>query len=354
MAPSMGCLVPAWEERLNWTPIKREPLKFPTLLQSQRLKLSWTRNGKSMVATESKVPSSAPEILLEILPRPLSSTLLRRTQETVFQDRFGGEVHVYSKEHNLRLHLLKPPAAKKSGCVVLFHGGSWVFGSPSQFYRHAQSIAADTGLAVACCEYRLLMTHPRSDAPFDAVADAGQCLRYLHTAADELGLDKGRFALGGISAGGQVATMAAFKNSDLNLAGLVLLNPVLDLHFRAGWEKQKPLVWIGSRLLRARYGSSALEAMSPLHQIRNLPFPTLILHGLEDELIPLAQSEAFCAEMQRSGNTCTLIGCPEVDHHLLRAADNHVENHLQTLSKFLTSVGLVETPCDDVEGYTLL
>jgi len=280
---------------------------------------------------------------IRLLPRAVSDVLLRGLDEQHFRE-LGGEVYPFAPEENLHIHLLKPKDAStsKPGCVVLLHGGSWISGSTSQFYDHAQAVSRDLGVAVACCQYRLMLTHPRADVPFDAVDDAERCVSYLSDQADELGLDRSRFVLGGLSAGGHLAAMTALERGpELGLAGLVLLNPVLDLDFRAGWRRRTPAIWLGSHLLRAFYSEEELHQKSPLHQVRNLPFPTLILHGEEDRLIPLAQSEAFMKEMQRSNNDCEVVPFPQVNHDFLRATPESAERHICTLGNFLRSAGVV-------------
>eukprot|EP00913_Durusdinium_trenchii_P002066 g1909.t1 len=202
------------------------------------------------------------------------------------------------------------------------------------------------------CHASQRLTHPRADVPFDAVEDAERCVHFLHDQADELGLDQRRLVLGGLSAGGHLAAMAALeRGTELGLAGLVLLNPVLDLDFRAGWRRQTPSIWLGAHLLRAVYGEEALHAKSPLHQVRSLPFPTLILHGEEDTylllwhvgdtLIPLAQSEAFMKEMRRSNNECMVVPFPQVDHDFLRVPPELAERHVSTLGEFFRSAGVL-------------
>lgn len=289
-------------------------------------------------------PSFAQTWLSRLLPRPIASTLLQRQDEQRFL-QLGGEVHTYAEDENLHLQLLRPKETtpeSKPGCVVLLHGGSWISGSPSQFYDHAQAVSKELGVAVATCQYRLMLTHPRADVPFDAVEDAERCVSYLSDKADELGLDRNRFVLGGLSAGGHLAAMAALERGrELGLAGLVLLNPVLDLDFHAGWRRQTPAIWLGSHLLRAFYSEEALHQKSPLHQVRSLPFPTLILHGEEDKLIPLAQSKAFMEEMQRSNNDCKVVPFPQVDHDFLLAPPELAQRHLCTLGNFLRTAGVV-------------
>eukprot|EP00913_Durusdinium_trenchii_P007125 g6701.t1 len=95
--------------------------------------------------------------LRRLLPRPIASTLLQRQEEKLFCEKLGGEVYTFAEEENLHLQLLRPPNSdSKPGCMVLLHGGSWISGSPSQFYEHAQAVAKDLGVAVATCQYRLI------------------------------------------------------------------------------------------------------------------------------------------------------------------------------------------------------
>jgi len=285
------------------------------------------------------------------LPWAVVGAFLRRPMEAHFRDQLHGEVHQYSEEHGLHLHLLRPSRqndegngqqSSRPGCVVFLHGGAWVLGAPFQFYAHARAVAQDLGLAVAHCEYRLLLTHPSSKLPFDAVSDAGRCVRFLHDRAEAFGLDGRKFVLAGFSSGGHLAAMTALEGTDLDLAGLVLMNPVLDLRFSAGWSRKKFLVWLGSRFLHARYGPGALEEKSPMHQVRKVPYPTLIMHGQEDTLVPVTQSEAFQSEMQRSGNSCTLVPFPEVGHEFLQASPASFSRCISLLGGFLSSLGVVD------------
>jgi acetyl esterase/lipase len=78
------------------------------------------------------------------------------------------------------------------------HGGGFVLGSIEMEHGFAVSVVRRLGVAVAAVEYRLAPEHP-----FPAgVEDCYAALRWLHTHAEELGIDPSRIAVGGQSAGG--------------------------------------------------------------------------------------------------------------------------------------------------------
>lgn len=122
---------------------------------------------------------------------------------------------VYSCEQGYRpLFLdLRLPAGASGGShplIVWIHGGGYVHGSRQ---RQAPNIDAhdvigrllSAGYAVALVDYRL-----SREAAFPApVLDVRAAVRWLRAQADHLGLDPGRVALRGESAGAHLALIAA-------------------------------------------------------------------------------------------------------------------------------------------------
>jgi acetyl esterase len=106
--------------------------------------------------------------------------------------------------------------------LVWFHGGGWVIGSAAQSLHTAQDLAARGGLVVVVPDYRLAPEHPFPAAFDDALA----VTRAVMEQADDLGGPGARVAVGGDSAGGNLAALAA-----LLVPGLVyqlLAYPVTD------------------------------------------------------------------------------------------------------------------------------
>ncbi|WP_415971729.1 alpha/beta hydrolase fold domain-containing protein [Rhodococcus sp. 077-4] len=94
--------------------------------------------------------------------------------------------------------------------LVWIHGGGFAIGTAESSNSFCVDVARELGFAVANVEYRLA-----PETPFPGpLNDCYAALTYIHTHADELGLDASRIALGGQSAGGGLAAGTALKARD--------------------------------------------------------------------------------------------------------------------------------------------
>jgi acetyl esterase len=114
--------------------------------------------------------------------------------------------------------------------LVFFHGGGWVVGSleTTDFYCRAVTNAA--GCVVASVNYRHGPEHR-----FPAAADdAYVSMKWIAENAAKLGIDPARLAVGGSSAGGNLAAVAAVMARDAGgpaIRAQVLSVPVMDFNF---------------------------------------------------------------------------------------------------------------------------
>lgn len=89
--------------------------------------------------------------------------------------------------------------------LVFFHGGGWIYGDLDSHDAVCRFLAERAGVRVLSVDYRLA-----PEAPFPAAYD--DCVaayRWAQDHADELGADPTRYAVGGDSAGGCLATAVA-------------------------------------------------------------------------------------------------------------------------------------------------
>jgi len=111
--------------------------------------------------------------------------------------------------------------------LVYFHGGGWVIGDLDTHDVLCRSLSNGSGCAVASVDYRMGPEH-RFPAAVDDVLAA---TRWVHRQAASLGLDAGRLAVGGDSAGGNLAAVAAIAArdaGDLPIAFQLLIYPATD------------------------------------------------------------------------------------------------------------------------------
>jgi acetyl esterase len=112
--------------------------------------------------------------------------------------------------------------------LVFFHGGGWVIGDRDTHDVLCRDLCHLAGCAVFSVDYRLAPEH-RFPAAFD---DAVAVTQWLAQQAPALGVDAERLAVGGDSAGGNLAAGAALALRgalDVRLAAQLLIYPVTDL-----------------------------------------------------------------------------------------------------------------------------
>jgi len=133
-------------------------------------------------------------------------------------------------EIRLPARLYAPQHAAETGSVIVWlHGGGWYVGDIPTFDRVARSLANASGAKVLLVEYRLA---PELRWPVQ-VADADATVAWVRSevGARQLGIDPAHVVLGGDSAGGQLAVVAArHARTDGRppLRALLLAYPALD------------------------------------------------------------------------------------------------------------------------------
>lgn len=126
------------------------------------------------------------------------------------------------------VRVYRPADAPRSGaaCLVWYHGGGWVIGDLESADPTARKLANRTGAVVVSVDYRLAPEHPYPAAVDDCVA----ALDAVLGEAGGLGIDPGRVAVGGDSAGGNLAAVVAIDARDRGIAlrHQLLVYPVCD------------------------------------------------------------------------------------------------------------------------------
>ena len=210
-----------------------------------------------------------------------------------------------------------------TGALVYFHGGGWVLGNISTVDGVCATLARRAGITVISVDYRLAPEH-RFPA---AVEDAWAATTWAYAKREELGAT-GRLAIGGDSAGGNLAAVAARRARDegMTLALQLLVYPVTDADFdtvsyrdnaSGYWLTRDGMVWFWDQYLPA--GDRFHPDASPLRadDLADVA-PALVITAEFDPLRD--EGEAYAARLERAGVPVTLKRYDGLVHGFFRCA----------------------------------
>jgi len=208
--------------------------------------------------------------------------------------------------------------------LVFFHGGGWVAGSIATHDHLCRAITRDAGVGVVSVGYRLA-----PEDPFPAaVEDAEAATAWVAGNARGLGIDPARLAVGGDSAGGNLAAVVARRARDRGgpaLAFQLLLYPITDAGMNTPSYAENAEGYFLTRAAMAwywdRYVPDAARRLgpdaSPLRagDLAGLP-PALVVTAGYDPLRD--EAEAYARRLAEAGVAARLAPYPGMIHGFLR------------------------------------
>lgn len=131
---------------------------------------------------------------------------------------------------DIPIRIYHPSAAAALPSLVYFHGGGWVIGNIDSHDDICRSLCAQAGCIVISVDYRLAPEH-KFPAAFD---DAYAATAWVCENAAEFNGDSRRIAVGGDSAGGNLAAAVCYAARERRKPALrfqLLIYPVIDASF---------------------------------------------------------------------------------------------------------------------------
>ncbi len=257
----------------------------------------------------------------------------------------------------MRMDLYLPPASFDTPrpFIVYTHGGGWSGGNKrttgafSNWPGVLASLAAK-GYVVASLDYRL-----SSDETFPAaIQDVKAAIRFLRANADKYNIDKTRALTWGPSAGGQLSALAGTSCGAANLSpparagrggrgGPATVETAAPAPTGMDAESdcvQAAIGWYGiydfATMRRPAQPGAApsadnvylgcgstpcsqqqLDAASPQFYISDKTPPFLIVHGMKDTTVPVAQAQNFFAALKAKGIKADMLLLPDVGHSFI-------------------------------------
>jgi acetyl esterase len=205
--------------------------------------------------------------------------------------------------------------------LVFFHGGGFVLGDIDTHDGLCRLICRDAGVHVLSIDYRLAPEHKAPAAGEDCYA----AYRWALEHAAELGADPARVAVGGDSAGGNLAAVVSLQARDggVRLPVLqLLIYPVTDFNsdtrsktlFADGFFlTKKDMDWFQANYLDGASIDDADQRVAPLlaEDLSGLP-PALLLTGGFDPLRD--EGNQYAAKLAAAGVTVDHRQYPSLVH----------------------------------------
>jgi acetyl esterase/lipase len=257
--------------------------------------------------------------------KPRNSTGLDENESYCFEDIKYGPSH----QNTLDLYL---PAGRnnKTPVLIFIHGGAWVHGDKSQFYKEYAEQLAGNQWVIANMNYRLV-----SDS-FNikhVLEDIDRTVNFLSEKSSGYGIRSGNFHLIGNSAGGHIALLYGYlSGSKKKISSVISISGPTNLNDRrfknlmdTGWNSS----YIYPLLLGAPFEENGKEAIdgSPLYQKYFLP--TFLIHGTNDLTVPFYQAQQLSDSLERKNVKYRLLKLEGAGHNVLGENDQQINEAIK-------------------------
>jgi len=215
--------------------------------------------------------------------------------------------------------------------IIWIHGGGWHGGDKEMSGASLALQFIPHGFALASLDYRYTY-----DAPFSAqIEDCNAALVWLRLNAKEYHLDPDRVGVVGHSAGAHLAALMATTGdghqfskdaTSVRVQAAVCWAGPFDLDRERGnwptnmfaWNPKDP--FSSTFFPEGAYDEDFARKSSPASYIHKGIPPMLIVHGVQDSVVPLGQAAAFASSLKQVGDDVTFRIDPDHGYDVMNAA----------------------------------
>ncbi|MFZ3591444.1 alpha/beta hydrolase [Bacillus sp. DJP31] len=225
----------------------------------------------------------------------------------------------YSKEITIRIY--SPNENPVVPALVYFHGGGWVIGNIDTHDALCRSFANEAGCKVISVDYGLA---PENKFPVP-VEDAYLATKWVSDHAVELGVDSKRIAVGGDSAGANLAAVVCYLSNQRKgpeISHQLLFYPSTTFEPTESYEKYSEGYYLTKATMKwfgEQYFSMPSETQSPLAAPMLIPDEEAALlppaYIVTAEYDPLCDGgEKYASKLSEAGVKTTYICYPGMIH----------------------------------------
>ena len=231
------------------------------------------------------------------MPQPASVEPVARVEE----------LGIPGPKREIPVRIYTPEGSGPFPALVFFHGGCFVFGGLETHDGTCRALTNAAGSIVIAVDYALAPEAKFPAAPEECYA----ALRWIADAANELNVDPSHLAVGGDSAGGNLAAVVALMARERGGPGLVhqlLVYPVTNHAFDTGSYAENAsgylltrdmMIWAWEHYLAVEAdGQNPLASPLRAGDLSGLP-PAFIITAEFDPLRD--EGEAYAARLREAG-----------------------------------------------------
>jgi|SRR5690606_16460957 len=202
--------------------------------------------------------------------------------------------------------------------VIICPGGGYSILAIDHEGHEIAALLAEQGVAAFVLKYRLPSDEIMVDKRIGPLQDAQRAIQLVRERADEWGIAKDKIGIAGSSAGGHLASTLSThyrealidnpKGTSLRPDFSLLLYPVISM--------QDGLTHGGSKnnLLGEHPRTEDITAFSNELQVTADTPPAFLVHAEDDTAVPIGNSEAYVAQLEKYGTPAKLIRYPKGGH----------------------------------------
>lgn len=218
--------------------------------------------------------------------------------------------------------------SESEGVVVFIHGGGWLSGDKSVFEGRARNVSKTVGCISATINYRYISKTVHCT---DILKDIDSALTKIRSMAETRGIDCNKVMLVGVSAGAQLAMLYSYAKKNtapiepcavVSYSGPTDLRSETFINNNSLWtpaQTRTVLSYLTGEAITAsniKEKKNVLYKFSPLKYVSYDSVPTLVVHGVKDTIVPVADVRAFVKNLAEKNVTYKYIEMPDSGHSL--------------------------------------